>query len=1555
MGQAMPDISELRVVINTPQVIEGAQALEALGDASVRTAEQISSGNAQSNRAANVMRAQAEAARDAAAAAAALGEDSRAAATSMYNSVKAAKGLADATAKLGASLMEGDVSKVKGSLTEFAQESGLAEFAVQRLGKGATLGLSLVAEAVMYVGEAYLKGREQSEKFAKSLQLTGNFAGITEGQFNTMARAIADLDNAGINKARAALQTLVSTGQFTGEAMQSVGAAAVTMAELTGQPAETVAADFAKMADGVVKWVDTHDSQYNILTTAQYEHIRALEEEGKTQEAMALTGQLYNDGLRKRAVQLDGLGSLLKSGANLWAEFNDAMFSNGRKRTPEDDIARIQERVVAMRKTRIDFNGANPNRRMNDAELESAIQVQSDLIVAALGRKSAAEAKASAAGEEARRNADGKQASKEIEAMRLRHPAKGKQEQRELKKYNDSLLAKQAAGVKMTPEEQASDRAAIRAKYADKAPGGGDDGQAALNRQLKSIQASLGLEKERLAQMAALADAQHQGSFAADESYYASKRLGLEAAGKAELDAYDAQLKALRAFHGASQSAREDNLGKIEEAEAARTRQTLKSKGEIALLDENERQRKAAIVAQSDEAVNNFIAGLVAEADQMEAANTAHEKARSVIELEAIAVNKLAIAETARSIAAAVANGESEKTIEGYQDRINALERENKARERIAASSSKVETQKQEDSMWADTAGSAKELAQSLEQSFGGVGGAIGKMTMALVDYQKAQRDIQLELDGVKSNTSDPEKIKEAETKAGRESAKVQVKQYAEMAQAASAFFDKNSAGYKVMQKAEQAYHAYQMAMTITSTAQKLLAATTTTTAVVAGKGVEATAMAAAAAVDTSTTGVSVANSATKTTASTMAGAAKAFEQLGVLGFVGAAAIIAFMVAMGSSSMSGGGGAVPTTFAERQKTQGTGTVLGDSSAKSASLSKSLAIIEGNSSLELGYQNAMLVALKNIESALNGAAKGIFQTTGLTGGSAFGTVNESTKSFWGSDTSTTITDTGVRFSGLLGDLRKGRGKGVQYEDVTHTSDGGWFSGNSSDSFTNIKALNAVALKPFTLIFDNIGEVLVKAGVQLGLDGAGLADALNKVGIDFSVSTRELKGQDLIDALSAGVSVAFDKVTAALFPIIEDFQKVGEGMGETMIRVASNYSSLDAILRSLGGTFGQTGMGSLKAREGFINLSGGIDKLASQTEAFSSAFLSESERLAPVSKYLGEQMALLGLAGIKSKDQFKDAVLGLAQSGQLATDSGAKNYAALMALVPLFAQVFDSYQETIDKARSAVAEAYNAESDALKSTVDRLQAFKAGILSFRDSLMMGSMSTLTPVQKLAEAQRQYELTLAKAKTGDTAAQAALQGAASAYLSADQVIKASSDSYAADAAKVRDDLAALALLAGSQASDAERQLAALDKQVAGLIDVNKSVLSTREAILDLGAALRAAGQVDITAGRVKPVMMPLQQADGDVPLFEAKRYGAQANLGADALVAEIRGLRDDNRMLHEEIKGLRADKAQQTGDTIASIEGAAERNAEMVSCGAKEAAKVSIYAQQMKAELA
>lgn len=274
------------------------------------------------------------------------------------------------------------------------------------------------------------------------------------------------------------------------------------------------------------------------------------------------------------------------------------------------------------------------------------------------------------------------------------------------------------------------------------------------------------------------------------------------------------------------------------------------------------------------------------------------------------------------------------------------------------------------------------------------------------------------------------------------------------------------------------------------------------------------------------------------------------------------------------------------------------------------------------------------------------------------------------------------------------------------------------------------------------------------------------------------------------------------------------------------------------------------------------------------------------------------------------------------------------------------------EALTGARTALTSAYQAESDAIKATTDRMAGFARTLRGLRDSTLLGNLSPLTPMQKYQEARAQYERTVAAARGGDEAAQGRYADAYSAFLEASQLVNASGAQYQQDFAFAQAATEEAAKWAEMQVDVGQASLEALKAQVAGLIDVQGAVLTVRDAVNNLSALLIAAGQPVPTGGQgnaIESIYKSVlgRQADPAGMEFWTKQLQAgisirditeafkrsdeylmqQAPIRAQdygtgastALVAEIKSLREENGSMRAELKGLRDDLRKQTGDQI------------------------------------
>ncbi|UAL09102.1 phage tail length tape measure family protein [Caulobacter segnis] len=870
--------------------------------------------------------------------------------------------------------------------------------------------------------------------------------------------------------------------------------------------------------------------------------------------------------------------------------------------------------------------------------------------------------------------------------------------------------------------------------------------------------------------------------------------------------------------------------------------------------------------------------------------------------------------------------------------------------------------------LWTQLQAKAQATAQGLSSSFGDVGKAVGGLLTVFSSY---------ELNSAKLTSSHTAKAKQlnevinaaavdskergqAEKRLAdetmrydRETLAIRLQGYGDAAAAAKGFFKEHSAGYAAIEGVERGYRLWQAAATIQ-----------------------------AMALDTAATSQGVANSAARGVAAAAGGAAKIFEELGPWGFPIVAAMIGVLASLGLHT--GGGGSVPgaNDMKARQDAQGSGSILGDSKAKSESLEKALTHAQAYENKDLEYGNAMVRSLKSIDDQIGAVAAalakafgagGMLSTEGLNLGKTGSTPTLSNLGF-SKSTTRTLQDQGIQFdAATLGAILEGGLSGSTYQQVLETTKKKAFgitTSSKSKVITETGALDGDFLDQITKLITSLGKGVTDAAGAI--KATGVEEALASFKVDLGkLSFKDMTGTQIEEALNAIFGKLGDDMAKAAVPAIAQFQKVGEGAFETLVRVARQYEVIDTTLKSVGMIFATVGVASLEARERLVDLVGGLDNLTDQAAFFAEHFLSDDERLKPVQDSVAAELKRLGLSPDLTREGFKDLVL----KQNVSNEDGAKLYAALMALAPAFDKVATaaenaraavedkraSIQDQIDEltlssgallaksrakemeavealdaslapllktlwglqdaaeaaklatdrsnmyadlleaqgrseeakalrranalaaitdpiqkqyqeqiwaaedaaakvaaARDVLTQAYQREHDALQATKDKFADLSKSLRAFSTSLS-GTIAGADLAGRYRTTRQSFLTTASLARLGDPDAMGRLQAEGEAFTAASRDYVSTSQDYLRDVGLVRAAVDEAADTADRQVSIAEAQLEALDASVQGLIQVNASIVSVREAI----AGLQAANQAAAAAGVVSVGGVPVNGA--------------------------------------------------------------------------------------------
>lgn len=192
---------------------------------------------------------------------------------------------------LGREASRGNFSRMAGSATILVQRMGLLTPAV--LGTGAAIA-ALAAPIALFLIAAE-QGSQQLARFQNAMAATNGYAGVTISQLQAMAKETAAWAHEGVGAATKELMALAASGEFTGKTLQLVGDDATKMAQLTGESADKWNAEYAKMSQGVAKFAAEYQAKYGQLSTAQFQYILQLEQQGKKETAeYALAKDIYD-------------------------------------------------------------------------------------------------------------------------------------------------------------------------------------------------------------------------------------------------------------------------------------------------------------------------------------------------------------------------------------------------------------------------------------------------------------------------------------------------------------------------------------------------------------------------------------------------------------------------------------------------------------------------------------------------------------------------------------------------------------------------------------------------------------------------------------------------------------------------------------------------------------------------------------------------------------------------------------------------------------------------------------------------------------------------------------------------------------------------------------------------------------------------------------------------------------------------------------------------------------------------------------------------------------
>lgn len=616
--------------------------------------------------------------------------------------------------------------------------------------------------------------------------------------------------------------------------------------------------------------------------------------------------------------------------------------------------------------------------------------------------------------------------------------------------------------------------------------------------------------------------------------------------------------------------------------------------------------------------------------------------------------------------------------------------------------------------------GVGESISKSLESAFGKAGKAAGELILISVKSSQTEEKLKEErLAALEALQQQHTVIMGEDTRAivaaelnilyADKEAKARTKAYGDMTGAAKGFFKEGSAGYKILSTAEQAFRTMELVGALKSFAIKMGLISGETTAQI-GSDV------AVAASDTVTTGVATGNALTRALASGQAAIANALSYLPPpFNFAAAGAVAAALAALGLKIAFSGGSSI-TTSSERQSRQGTGSVLGDTDAKSESIANSLAILEKNSGLGLVQGNTMIGHLRTVADGISGLTQTLSRIPGVTGktqmgseafsspavrltgtiaggvgGAALGTyigmgmaaiggplgmalgaaigsllgggfLGKTLASIFGGSKS--VNDTGFTMGRTtVGAARQSGVSASQFTEIK--TSGGWFRSDRVN--TELKALGAETNAQLSLVINGISGSIKGAADILGINGDEFNSRLDGFVIDMGkISLKDMKAEEAQAALSAVFGEMSDRMALTAIEGLDKFRKAGEGGFETLARVTNDVMQVRDVFAVLGQPFNALGLDAITLAEDIISASGGLDKFTAGAKFMMENFATDAQKMTPIVNSVKTAFDKLGISGITTREEFYT----LAASQDLTKQASRELYASLMDIAPAF---------------------------------------------------------------------------------------------------------------------------------------------------------------------------------------------------------------------------------------------------------------------------------------------
>ncbi|EKN5933395.1 phage tail tape measure protein [Yersinia enterocolitica] len=226
-----------------------------------------------------------------------------------------------------------------------------------------TILIGGAAVAVAALGYAYFQAEKQNSAFNKAIITTDGYSGATASQLKSMTYSIGQSGSV-YSDAAEALTKLAAAGVKSSVNLQDAGQSIVEFSRYSGQSIDDLVGQFARLSDDPVGGSVALTEKLHYLTTAQYQHIAALAEEGNTAQAVTAATEALSGAMAQRAAEIkNSMGTLPsffdeigKSASKMW----DGIWGLGRDPSEAEARAKLVAKIGFAENDPRRANGGSP-------------------------------------------------------------------------------------------------------------------------------------------------------------------------------------------------------------------------------------------------------------------------------------------------------------------------------------------------------------------------------------------------------------------------------------------------------------------------------------------------------------------------------------------------------------------------------------------------------------------------------------------------------------------------------------------------------------------------------------------------------------------------------------------------------------------------------------------------------------------------------------------------------------------------------------------------------------------------------------------------------------------------------------------------------------------------------------------------------------------------------------------------------------------------------------------------------------------------------------------